>query len=81
MIRLARPRLGPWFLALALPLIVAGCNAAAGSSGGLRVVVAENFWGSIAAQLAGSKATAQSIITSPSQDPHSEARPRQRHRL
>jgi zinc/manganese transport system substrate-binding protein len=35
------------------------------------VVAAENFWGSIAAQLAGSKAHVQSIIVDPSTDPHS----------
>jgi zinc/manganese transport system substrate-binding protein len=35
------------------------------------VVASENFWGSIAAQLAGSKAQVQSIIVNPAQDPHS----------
>ena len=40
------------------------------------VVAAENFWGSIAKQLAGSKADVTSIITNPSTDPHSyEAKP------
>jgi zinc/manganese transport system substrate-binding protein len=34
------------------------------------VVAAENFWGSIAAQLAGGKATVQSIIVNPNADPH-----------
>jgi zinc/manganese transport system substrate-binding protein len=37
----------------------------------LRVVVAENFWGSIVHQEAGSKATVTSIITNPNADPHS----------
>ena len=36
-----------------------------------QVVAAENFWGSIASQLADSKASVQSIIVSPSTDPHS----------
>lgn len=38
---------------------------------GLNVVAAENFWGSIASQLVGSKGSVQSIITNPAQDPHS----------
>ena len=36
----------------------------------LHVVAAENFWGSIATQLGGSKVDAQSIITNPDTDPH-----------
>ena len=35
-----------------------------------QVVAAENFWGSIASQLAGSKAAVQSIIVNPDTDPH-----------
>jgi zinc/manganese transport system substrate-binding protein len=63
-------------LAAALALAAAGCGsggtAATASAGkGIRVVAAENFWGSIAAQLAGSKASVQSIIVNPAQDPHS----------
>jgi zinc/manganese transport system substrate-binding protein len=34
-------------------------------------VAAENFWGSIAAQLGGQRVAVQSIITNPSTDPHS----------
>ena len=41
------------------------------SSGKLQVVAAENFWGSIARQLGGSKVAVQSIIVNPSTDPHS----------
>jgi zinc/manganese transport system substrate-binding protein len=37
----------------------------------LGVVVAENFWGSIVRQEAGSKASVTSIITNPNADPHS----------
>jgi zinc/manganese transport system substrate-binding protein len=43
----------------------------AGGSGGVRIVAAENFWGSIAQQVGGSKASVQSIIADPAQDPHS----------
>jgi zinc/manganese transport system substrate-binding protein len=35
------------------------------------VVAAENFWGSLAAQLAGDRATVASIIVNPATDPHS----------
>ena len=39
--------------------------------GKFEVVAAENFWGSIAAQLAGDRASVRSIIVNPSTDPHS----------
>src|SRR6201997_5952629 len=39
--------------------------------GRLQVVAAENFWGSIASQLGGSKVSVQSIIVNPDTDPHS----------
>jgi zinc/manganese transport system substrate-binding protein len=63
-------------LAIALALVLAGCGRSGapsiGTHGGrLQVVAAENFWGSIAAQLAGSKANVTSIIVNPSTDPHS----------
>jgi zinc/manganese transport system substrate-binding protein len=55
----------------ALPL-AAGC--ASGVSGtsthGIAIVAAENFWGSITAQLAGDHAAVHSIIVNPAQDPH-----------
>jgi zinc/manganese transport system substrate-binding protein len=65
-------------LALAAAAVVAGCgrsgSAAPASSGApgarLQVVAAENFWGSVAYQLAGNKATVQSIIVNPNADPH-----------
>ena len=58
-----------------LLLVGAGCgqakSGASGSSGkALRVVAAENFWGSIAAQLGGTKTEVVSLITSPATDPH-----------
>jgi zinc/manganese transport system substrate-binding protein len=57
-------------------LLVAGCGGTAASSNGssagkLRVVAAENFWGSIAAQLGGSKVALSSVIVNPNTDPHS----------
>ncbi len=59
-------------VAASLTLAVGCASTASHSSGhGIDVVAAENFWGSIAAQLAGTKATVRSIITDPAQDPHS----------
>jgi zinc/manganese transport system substrate-binding protein len=58
-----------------LGLLVSGCAgtaaSAGGDGGGIRVVAAENFWGTIAAQLGGTKASVQSIIVDPGEDPHS----------
>ena len=54
-------------------LLLAGCatpRAPVGAAGALQVVAAENFWGSIAAQLAGDRADVTSIITNPATDPH-----------
>ncbi|HST33112.1 MAG TPA: zinc ABC transporter substrate-binding protein [Solirubrobacteraceae bacterium] len=48
-----------------------GTPAGAEARGRLQVVAAENFWGSIAAQLAGKKADVTSIIVNPATDPHS----------
>jgi zinc/manganese transport system substrate-binding protein len=53
--------------------VVAGCGRSgspASTGGEVRVVAAENFWGSIAKQLAGGRASVQSIIVNPSADPH-----------
>ena len=59
-------------LAVLAALSAAGCGATAtGDSGAVRIVAAENFWGSIAAQLGGDKASVQSIISNPAEDPHS----------
>src|SRR5436190_10920351 len=75
--RLRRPRLQM----LALPALLAtgiaataGCANAGGgrttTGTGPRIVAAENFWGSIAAQLGDDKVHVQSVITSPATDPH-----------
>ncbi len=50
----------------------AGSGPAAHSSGNTKiaVVAAENFWGSIAAQVGGEHVTVRSIIASPDTDPH-----------
>jgi len=65
--------------AATLGLLACSSNSAAsgGSGGTVRVVAAENFWGSIAAQLGGDKVSVTSIITNPQTDPHDyEATPK-----
>ena len=48
-----------------------GSTASGGSaSGAISVVAAENFWGSIALQLGGSRVSVQSVVTDPNADPH-----------
>ena len=68
-------RVVPLFVCCAVLLTACGggsAGSAAGSSSGkLQVVAAENFWGSIATQLGGSKVAVQSIIVNPNTDPHS----------
>jgi zinc/manganese transport system substrate-binding protein len=53
----------------------AGCSTAGTDISGetrlIRVVAAENFWGSIASQVGGKHAQVSSIITNPNTDPHS----------
>jgi zinc/manganese transport system substrate-binding protein len=66
---------------LAALVLLAGCGksgpaASSASSGGvsagkLTVVAAENFWGSIASQLGGSRVAERAIIVNPNTDPHS----------
>ena len=54
-------------------LLLAGCSASSAKttgSGPIKVVAAENFWGSIVSQLGGTHVTVTSIISDPSADPH-----------
>lgn len=64
-------------LLLDLLLVLAFAASACGGgspgvarSGLIRVVAAQNFWGSIATQLGGSKASVQSVVSDPNADPH-----------
>ena len=63
-------------IAFALATLAASACAGAGASqpcaGGARpvVVAAENFWGSIAAQIGGDRTCTASVIANPSTDPH-----------
>jgi zinc/manganese transport system substrate-binding protein len=66
-------RLGQLLLLAALLACAAGCAGSTlkgGGSGPLEVVAAENFWGSIGAQLGGSKVHVTSVVASPATDPH-----------
>jgi zinc/manganese transport system substrate-binding protein len=53
---------------------VAGSACTTGPAGAtpgvINVVAGENFWGSIAAQLGGSKVSVRSVVTDPNADPH-----------
>ena len=52
-------------------LAAAACRSpSAAGSGAIHVVAGENFWGSLASQLGGSKVTVQSVVTDPNTDPH-----------
>jgi zinc/manganese transport system substrate-binding protein len=74
-----RPRAAAMLAPLAASLaigttLLAGCGSQGSASSGsvkLQVVAAENFWGSIAAQLGGEQVAVRSIIVNPSTDPHS----------
>jgi zinc/manganese transport system substrate-binding protein len=61
---------------LASAVAVSGCATSAHKTttvldgDGLRVVAAENFWGSIATQVGGTRVHVQSVITNPDTDPH-----------
>jgi zinc/manganese transport system substrate-binding protein len=58
-------------IALVAGAAAVGASPAAAAGGGrMQVVVAENFWGSIVRQLAGTRATVTSIISKPQTDPH-----------
>jgi zinc/manganese transport system substrate-binding protein len=65
-------------LALAAMLTACGVNTSnsSGGTGKILVVAAENFWGSIAAQVGGADVQVSSIIVNPDTDPHAyEATP------
>jgi zinc/manganese transport system substrate-binding protein len=65
----------PLLLAFCFALLVLpGCGGRGTTTGKLEkldVVAAENFWGSIAAQLGGDRTRVRSVIVNPATDPHS----------
>src|SRR5207253_10994978 len=64
--------MGRWAVLLVGFLLCSACGGAASVQSGtaITVVAGENFWGSIAAQLGGSKVSVQSVVTDPNADPH-----------
>jgi zinc/manganese transport system substrate-binding protein len=61
-------------LVLAMGLAIAGCGSSSTSAVGGRgtpVVASINAWGSILAQLGGTRVQAKSVLTNPNTDPHS----------
>jgi zinc/manganese transport system substrate-binding protein len=56
--------------ALALVASACGGSSPAAQNGPINVVAGQSFWGSIATQLGGSKASVQSVVTDPHADPH-----------
>ncbi len=62
-------------LCAAVVMVVSACSTATGGvqSGSrvIQVVAAENFWGSIARQIGGTRVHVVAIITNPNTDPHS----------
>jgi zinc/manganese transport system substrate-binding protein len=75
--RPAFPALRALLMPVLIAVVFAGCASCAGAGarhtagvGPVRVVAAENFWGSIAQQVGGKDVVASSIITNPAADPH-----------
>ena len=57
-------------IAVAWLALVACSSPQPVASPGIAVVAGENFWGSLASQLGGSKVTVQSVVADPNADPH-----------
>lgn len=57
-------------LALAFLFLAACGSSGAATPGSIAVVAGENFWGSVAAQLGGSRVSVESVVTDPNADPH-----------
>lgn len=63
-------RLGLVAVVALLAACACGAAGSAGGAGTVAVVAGENFWGDIAAQLGGSHASVQSVVSDPNADPH-----------
>lgn len=62
-----------WVPILGFAALALACGPPGGSvrsSGAISVIAGENFWGSIALQLGGSRVNVQSVVTDPNADPH-----------
>ncbi len=77
LLHMTRPRISAWAALMAAGSLLTACSTADSAMTGsasqrvIRVVAAENFWGSIAAQVGGRHVQVTSIITNPGADPHS----------
>src|SRR5690348_3605190 len=57
-------------VAVAVTLAACGGSKSSASDPRVKIVAAESFWGSIAAQIGGSDVDVTSLITNPDTDPH-----------
>jgi zinc/manganese transport system substrate-binding protein len=57
-------------LLIAIAALLAGPAAAQSAGGTIAIVAAENFYGDVAQQVAGTNATVSSVLSNPDQDPH-----------
>lgn len=55
---------------IVIGLVRASNSQSPHQTGPIRIVAAENFWGSLASQLGGTKVTVTSIVSDPNADPH-----------
>jgi len=55
---------------IVIGLVRSSNNQPLGQTGPIRIVAAENFWGSLASQLGGTKVKVVSIVSDPNADPH-----------
>ena len=62
----------PALAVLVVAMVASACasGVAAPTPGVINVVAGENFWGSIASQLGGSRVSVHSVVTDPNADPH-----------
>jgi len=60
-------------VAALVAVVASGCGSSSGkpaSTGIVKIVAAENFWGNITSQIGGTRVLVTSIITDPTADPH-----------
>src|SRR5665213_1589575 len=57
-------------IAIGIGLAINSRGKSTSTSGKIQVIAAENFWGSLAGQIGGSKVKVTSIVSDPNADPH-----------
>ena len=63
-------RAWPWVVGAVVALGLAACGSSAPTSGAIRVVAAENFYGDLTQQIGGDRVQVVSILSDPNIDPH-----------